>query len=93
MSQLCGIIKINLKILCFMGVAAVNIDDSTIQMIFHIGAISDYSSYITPKNEQKSQNLRLALSINGKNKSAIIIIDKVSTAKPSLFRAIDCRLR
>ena len=31
-SQLCGIMKINLKILCFMGVAVVNIDGSTIQL-------------------------------------------------------------
>ena len=92
-SQLCGNMKINLKRLCFMGVAAVNIDGSTIQMFFSIGAISDTSSYITPLNEQKLQNLRLALCINGKNKSAIIIIDEVSTVKPSLFRAIDCRLR
>ena len=76
-----------------MGVAAVNIDGSTIQMLFSIGSLSDTSSYITPLNEQKLQNLRLALGINGKNKSAIIIIDEVSTVKPSLFRAIDCRLR
>ena len=92
-SQLCGIMQINLKRLCFMGVAAVNIDGSTIQMLFSIGSLSDTSSYITPLNEQKLQNLRLALGINGKNKSAIIIIDEVSTVKPSLFRAIDCRLR
>ena len=47
-----------------MGVAAVNIDGSTIQMFFSIGSISDTASYITPLNEQKLQNL----GINGKNK-------------------------
>ena len=63
-SQLCGIMKINLKSLCFMRVAAVNIDGSTIQLFFHIGAISDTSFYITPLNEQNLQNLRLALGIS-----------------------------
>ena len=92
-TQLGDIMEINLRRVCFMGVAAVNINGSTIQKFFQIGAITDNAYHITPLNEQKLQNLRLSLGINDKNMSAMILIDEISTVKPSLLSAMDSRLR